>query len=321
MQAGQFAQNVQVPHPGKPNRRVVALARGLLGPLIRLCFRPTWTGVEHLPGQGPYLLVANHSAGMGIAELLSFVALWLAQPGPPRPLAGFALPVGFVVWPLSMLHRWLGTVPSTYHHAKQALGQGVPLLVFPGGDHESLQPVWRANQVDFGGRVGFLRIAQTAGVPIVPLGIAGAAWSAPILFRSHWLATLLIVPRLIGVKRWGLSLLGVAVAAVLLTLLPWALPIRLFVVWLWLGSPLVFLPMFPVTVRFAVGPSLPPEGLFGPAGTSTAGPVAEPEGQLQTALHVVEQAVQAQVYRAAHSRRGVGGAAAAAATQGRDCAR
>ena len=315
MQAGQFAQHVLVPQPGRPHRRAVQLARGVLGPLVRLCFRPTWTGLEHLPAQGPYLIVANHSAGMGIAELLSFVVLWLAQPGEPKPLAGFALPVGFVVWPLSMLHRWLGTVPSTYHHAKQALDQGVPLLVFPGGDHESLQPVWRANQVDFGGRVGFLRIAQTANVPIVPLGIAGAAWTAPILLRSTWLANLLIVPRLIGVKRWGLSALGLAGAVALLLWLPWSWPLRLLAVWFWLGSPLVFSPFIPVTVGFAIGAPLAPSVLFGDTTSAEQPPTSRPDLQLQSALQRVEHAVQTQIYRAADQTP------AKAATQGRDSAR
>jgi hypothetical protein len=251
---------------------------------------------------------------MGIAELLSFVVLWLAQPGEPRPMAGFALPVGFVVWPLSMLHRWLGTVPSTYHHAKQALDQGVPLLVFPGGDHESLQPVWRSNHVDFGGRVGFLRIAQTANVPIVPLGIAGAAWTAPILMRSTWLANLLIVPRLIGVKRWGLSVLGLVGAAALLLWLPWSWPVRLLVIWFWLGSPLVFLPFVPATVRFAFGAPVSPIALFGDPTSAEPSPPGPPDPQLQRALQLVERAVQTQVCRAADRMP------AKAATQGRDSA-
>jgi 1-acyl-sn-glycerol-3-phosphate acyltransferase len=79
-----------------------------------------------------------------------------------------------------------------------------------------LRPLWQYDRVDFGGRVGFLRIAREAGVPVVPLGIRGGHLTAPILFRSRALATLLVAPRLIGQKRRGVSLLGLLVAVAIM---------------------------------------------------------------------------------------------------------
>lgn len=269
-----------------PGRISPWVERGLLrivGPALRVLFRPTLSGVEHLPQRRPFLLVANHSAGMGLAELASFAYLYVRDVGVERPLAGFALAMGFKVQPLKTLHRHLGTVPSTYEAAYDTLARGVPLLVFPGGDHETLRPIWQAGRVDFGGRRGFLRIARQAGVPIVPMGIEGSHFTAPILWRSKPLATLLVIPRLLRLKRWGVSLLAVLGAvAIGLTPLPvWAKALAIFV---WLSSPLTFTPIVPWTIRFRIGAPLEPEALFDPD--------AEPEQALEVALERVQGAVQ-----------------------------
>ncbi len=217
-----------------------------------LLFRARLEGLEHLP-EGPFLLVSNHNAGMGLAEIGCFAARFLEQ-GEGRAIAGFAHPVGFRVWPLSVLMPALGCVPSTYEAAEVCLAQGVPILVFPGGDHETLRPVWQANRVDFGGRRGFLKIARKARVPVVPMGIRGSHYTAPMLMRSRSLAWLLILPRALGIKRWGVSLLGLLGTLALITAQPNLLGLAL--AWAWLASPFQFLPILPWTIRMRVGPPL-----------------------------------------------------------------
>ena len=271
---------------GRPSAAAQRLVLGVIRPLSRLAYRPTIEGTEHLPTGRPYLLVANHSAGVAIAELTSFASLFLERFGDSRALTGFAHPTGFRIWPLNAIHRHLGSIPSTYEAADGALEQGVPILVFPGGDHEALRPVTQAHVVDFGGRKGFLKIARKSGVPIVPMGIRGSHFTAPILLRSKWLANVLIVPRLLGTKRWGLSLLGV-MGATGLALAPLPGAARVALIWLWLGSPLVFWPIVPWTVRFRIGPPIESDELFD-AGTG-------PEAQLDDALQLVTESVQALV--------------------------
>jgi 1-acyl-sn-glycerol-3-phosphate acyltransferase len=85
------------------------MARGAqaLAPLVRRLFRARLVGLERLP-EGPFLLVANHSAGIGLAELVSFAALYLAQRGPERPLAGFAHPIDFRIAPIARIARQHG---------------------------------------------------------------------------------------------------------------------------------------------------------------------------------------------------------------------
>lgn len=277
--------DVPVENPGRltpGGRRFVAL----LAPLVRALHRPSLQGVEHLPASGPYLLVANHSAGLGLAEIQSVAVKWVDHFGNDRPLAGFALSIDFHVWPLSEAVKAIGAIPSSAASARRTLDAGVPILMFPGGDHEALQPVHRAGHVDFGGRLGFLRIARDAGVPIVPLGIRGGAFTAPVLLRARWLSPFLLQPRLLGVKRWGISLLGVLVAAWIAmgTHLSW--PVRAALVWFWLGTPWVFMPWIPWTLRLRIGPPLDAATLF---------PTGEGDDELRAALARVESAVQEQV--------------------------
>ena len=171
---------------------------------------------------------------------------------------------------------------------RETLRRGVPLLVFPGGDHETLRPVWQHARVDFGGRTGFLKIAREAGVPIVPMGIRGGALTAPMLVRSRRLARALVLPQLLGQKRWGVSLLGALVVAGLAAL-PMPLPAKLIASALWLGSPLSLLAWIPWTLRFRIGAPIPPESLF------TAEPGRSEDELLRAALARVERAVQSLV--------------------------
>ncbi len=164
------------------------------------------------------------------------------------------------------------------------------ILVFSGGDYESLSPVWRANQVDLGGRLGFLRIARAASVPIVPLGIRGGGFTAPLLLRSKLLATLLVAPRLLGTKRWALSVLGLVGAALIALYAPWSWPVRAAIIVLWLGSTLVFLPWIPWALRFRIVAPLAPTDLF-------SGELGRTDEGLRVALGRVERAMQGLIGR------------------------
>ena len=258
--------------PGHATEAGQRFVRRVLRPWVTTCFRPSIEGLEHLPlGRGPYMIVANHSAGLGLAEIASFAVLYLENVGAEHPIAGYAHPIGFKIPGLRNAWRDLGTIPSTYEDAEEAIEMGVPLLVFPGGDHETLRPIWQANRVDFGGRRGFLRIARKAGVPIVPMGIRGSHYTVPMLWRSKLLAWLLVLPRILGVKRWGVSLFGLVVA-VLLAFLPVSWPVRAGLIFVWLSSPWIFLPVVPATIRMRLGPALGPDELFGSGVDEDLGP-------------------------------------------------
>ncbi len=289
MNAKRRATSASAPRPGAAASGLISFYSRVVLPLVRIFHRARLEGVEHLPTSGPFLLVANHSGGLGAAEINAFIALYAARFGGSRPLAGFAFSGSFDLWPLAPLLTGLGAIPSTYEAAAQALGAGVPILVFPGGDREALRPVWQAHRVDFGGRTGFLRIARRAWVPIVPMGIRGSHFTAPVIFRSELLATLCIWLRWVGARRWALTLLGAIGAAAALFWVPLGWGWRIAIAWAWIASPFSMLPWLPATIRFRIGAPVEPERLFGQRHAIVD---AHEAADVQRALPVIEARVQ-----------------------------
>lgn len=277
--------------PGRPRPGIVRVFRWALGPLLTLAHRPRLTGWEHLPPDRPYLLVSNHSGGGG-ADVLVFAWLWLRRFDAERPITAMAHPLTFLLPGIAWLVRSLGAIPSTYAAAGEALGKGLPILIYPGGDHEAFRPLWQAARVDFNGRQGFLKIARQAWVPVVPLGVWGTHPTVPILWRSRR-----ILPWLTGVRLWGSKRVPLTVP--MLVVVPlliaglgptvgygWAA----LIAWATLAIPvLYFIPVVPWTVRMQVGAPLEPEALFGARGE---------EAPLEPAYEQVVAAVQAQVLAA-----------------------
>ena len=54
------------------------------------------------------------------------------------------------------------------------------LLVYPGGDYEVFRPSWERHKVDFDGRMGYVKLAREAGVPIVPVASVGGQESCVV---------------------------------------------------------------------------------------------------------------------------------------------
>ncbi len=260
-----LAARARLGTPGRPTPAVAWALRRVVGPVLRLLYRPAFEHLERLPASGPFLLVANHS-GAGQAESVCLALLWLDH-HPDRPLVAFAHPLGFHLPVVGWFLRSVGAVPSTRAHALAALRAGLPVLVFPGGDHEAFRPLWEASRVDFGGRRGFLGLARDAGVPVVPLGIRGSHHTVPILQRSRLLPWLTLWPRLLGLKRLPLTVLLVLQAAAVAVVAGPALgPLpTLGLVWASLHNPIAYLlPILPGRIRYAFGAPLVPEALFGP---------------------------------------------------------
>jgi 1-acyl-sn-glycerol-3-phosphate acyltransferase len=139
----------------------------------RLLWRTRVVGKERLPREGGYVLAPSHRSMMDIPFLT------LATPRPIRfmgKVQSFKLPV------LGALFRILGGFPvardgtdrKAIRDAMAMLANGDILAVFPEGTRqrgpkiEPLQP-------------GAAYLALRAGVPVVPVGIAGSEE----IFRSH----------------------------------------------------------------------------------------------------------------------------------------
>ena len=68
------------------------------------------------------------------------------------------------------------------------------------------RPTWESARVDFGGRRGFIRLAQEEDVPIVPVVAIGGQETALFLSRGEGLAQLLGLDRMFRLKVLPVSL-------------------------------------------------------------------------------------------------------------------
>ena len=163
--------------------------------ITRLYFRSDVRGLEHIPAEGPVLLVGNHSGGLLIADSFVFGSAFYCHFGPERRFHQLAHDVVLKLPGLAPMRRY-GMISASHEHGERALEEGAALLVYPGGDRETFRPSWESGQVDFGGRSGFVRLALKKGVPIVPVVAIGGQETALFITRGERLAKLLGLHRL-----------------------------------------------------------------------------------------------------------------------------
>jgi 1-acyl-sn-glycerol-3-phosphate acyltransferase len=113
-----------------------------------------------------------------------------------------------------------GARPASRESALTAFEAGHHVLVLPGGDLDAGKSWRHRNDIVFGGRRGFAKLAIDAGVPIVPIVTAGAGESLLVLSDGQGIAKAVHADRLIRTKAlpvsislpWGLNvgLVGLA---------------------------------------------------------------------------------------------------------------
>jgi len=165
-----------------------------------------WTRLEY---QGPdrfieppALIVANHGFG-GIFDLNAFTMAALAERLRPRDDAQFTVLTHQIAWTLGV-GRYLesaGARVASREAALEALSQGHYVIVMPGGDLDAGKSFRDRNEIIFGGRTGFAKIALETGVPIIPVVMSGAGETLFVLSDGQALAKLLRLPTLAR-RRW-----------------------------------------------------------------------------------------------------------------------
>ena len=168
--------------------------------IANVLFRPKVRGLEHIPAEGPVLLVGNHSGGTMIIDTFVFSFAFYRYFGPERRFHQLAHDLAVKFPGLSALIRGYGTVPASHKYAERALEAGAAVLVYPGGDFESFRPSWHSEEIEFGGRKGFVSLALSQDVPIVPVVSIGGQESALFVIRGERIAKLLMLDRLLRIK-------------------------------------------------------------------------------------------------------------------------
>lgn len=159
----------------------------LLGPVMRLSCRPRVQGAEHVPADGGAILASNH-----LAVVDSFFLSLVVQRRVTFLAKGeyFTSP-GVRGWLKRQFFSAAGQVPidrSSASAAQSALDTGVRLLaegrllgIYPEGTRSPDGRLYK-------GKTGVARLALEAGVPVIPVAMAGTDRVNPIgskMWRPH----------------------------------------------------------------------------------------------------------------------------------------
>lgn len=212
------AHRAGVPEPSADDVRArdpafVALILQLTREIGARYFRLEVEGVENVPAAGPVLLVGNHNGALLPTDAF-FTALALHDRfGPERAMYALAHDFLFMDDVLRRYAGRLGILRAGHASARHAFDAGAAVLVYPGSDLETFRSFRDRRKVVLGGRTGFLELALSAKVPIVPVVSSGTHEQLVILTRGDRLARLLrmhawartdVMPIALSVP-WGLT--------------------------------------------------------------------------------------------------------------------
>jgi 1-acyl-sn-glycerol-3-phosphate acyltransferase len=158
----------------------------ILGPLLRLVYRPRARGLENIPRTGGFILAANH---------LSFVDSLFMPLLCPRPVVFLGKSDYFDSWRTRWFMKAVDVIPVRREGGSageaailagiRALKEGKVVGIYPEGTRSPDGRLYR-------GKTGVARMALEAQVPVIPVSIRGTEDVMPLDAK---------VPRLSGKVR------------------------------------------------------------------------------------------------------------------------
>jgi 1-acyl-sn-glycerol-3-phosphate acyltransferase len=150
----------------------------LVGPLLRLVFRPRIEGVENVPDEGPAILASNH---LSYADWL-FMPLTLSRRVTFVAKAEYFTGRGLKGWLQRTFFFGAGQVPIDRSGGRASegailsglkiLGDGELFGIYPEGTRSFDGRLYR-------GKTGIARMALEAHVPVIPVAVIGTDVVAP----------------------------------------------------------------------------------------------------------------------------------------------
>ena len=185
-------------------RKVIFTVADGLGPVVDLS-RIYVDGLEHLPSDGRFVLVGNHTSS-GMPEILLIPYFVHRQLGVRvRGLANRS--VGGMKGLARDLMDAAGAVPGQPDIGAELMRHGETLLVFPGGGRDMLKFKGEEYRLHWEGRSGFARLAIAHDYPIVPVGLVGGddVYRSLVKRDSAWER----MSRSVGERLHGLAGVGI----------------------------------------------------------------------------------------------------------------
>jgi 1-acyl-sn-glycerol-3-phosphate acyltransferase len=168
-------------------------------PLFEFLYTMWWrvetSGVDHVPDQGPALIVANHSGVLPWDGLMINLAVRHEHPA-RRECRMLALDMFALLPFLAPLLAQSGAVRANQENGERLLRKGELVGVFPEGVKGVGKPFKERYRLARFGRGGFVRLALRTGSPIVPCAVVGAEEIHPKIASMDWLGRPLGLPYL-----------------------------------------------------------------------------------------------------------------------------
>ena len=160
---------------------------GIWNNLMDRYFRLEFDGFENLPDE-PCLLIGVHSGGPLTMDAWTVVMAWWREFEETRALHGTAHDVLMNAPVLGDYFRRLGVISPTKENIRAAFDKGDDVILWPGGEVDCYRSWMNRDKAVLGGRKGFIRLAMSAGVPIVPVATVGGHDTLFVLSEGRGLA-------------------------------------------------------------------------------------------------------------------------------------
>jgi 1-acyl-sn-glycerol-3-phosphate acyltransferase len=148
------------------------LIKGVLGPLLRLLFRPRVEGAANIPGTGPVILAGNHLTFIDSLILPLVTGRQVFFIGKDEYVTGRSLRGRLMAW----FFTGVGMIPVDRDGARggvaalmtgrRVLDEGRVFGIYPEGTRSPDGRLYR-------GRTGIARLTLMTGAPVVPFAMIG----------------------------------------------------------------------------------------------------------------------------------------------------
>ncbi|MCK0164004.1 1-acyl-sn-glycerol-3-phosphate acyltransferase [Marinobacter sp. S6332] len=164
----------------------------LAKPIYEKYFRTEAHGVDHVPAEGPVLIVGNHSGQLPIDGVLVGYALASRKKSPRIPRAMIERFFPTVPWLGNLLNE-VGAVLGDPVNCARMLANNEAIIVFPEGVRGSGKLYRDRYKLQRFGP-GFMHLAMKYNAAVVPVGVVGCEETIPAIANIKPLANALNIP-------------------------------------------------------------------------------------------------------------------------------